>query len=307
VLIQHKRFHAASFEAIGVTNRIVVDREDALELALEIARVELDALDRACSRFRDDSELVAVNRGAGSDVPVGPLLLAVLESALRVSEATDGLVDPTVGPALAALGYDCDFRLVAGSGARAIRLVPAAGWRSVRVDRRNATIRIPRGASLDLGAVAKAFSADRIASRVHASTGANVLASLGGDVAVAGSPPGGWPVVVTDDHRRSGCGPTVGIADGGLATSSTAVRRWLAGGRELHHIVDPSSGLPAEEHWRTVSVAAVTCVDANAGATAAIVMGAGAPAWLESLGLAARLVRADGAVERTSHWPAEAA
>jgi FAD:protein FMN transferase len=98
----------------------------------------------------------------------------------------------------------------------------------------------------------------------------------------------------------------VGIADGGLATSSTSVRRWRAGGRELHHIVDPANGLRVEEHWRTVSVAAATCVDANAASTAAIVMGPGAHAWLEQLGLAARLVHVGGGVERTSRWPAEA-
>jgi thiamine biosynthesis lipoprotein len=295
---RHERFPAGSFEAIGVTNRIVVDSGDALALALEIARIELDALDRACSRFRDDSDLAAVNRGSGSAVPVGPLLLAVVEAAVRVSEATSGLVDPTVGPALGALGYDRDFRLVAGSAPGTIRLVPATGWGCVRVDRRNGTIRIPRGAELDLGAVAKAFSADRIASRVHASTGANVL---------AGAPPGGWAVAVADDHRAPGHGPTVGLADGRLATSSTTVRRWRAGGRELHHIVDPASGLPADEQWRTVSVAAATCVDANAAATAAIVMGADAPEWLEGMGLAARLVRPDGTVTRTSRWPADAA
>ena len=295
-----------SFQGIGVTNRIVVDSAGALGEALEIAREEVDALDRACSRFRDDSELAALNRASGSAVQVGPLLLAVVEAALRVASATRGLVDPTVGPALGALGYDRDFRLVPSTTPSTLRLVPAAGWRRVRVDRRRGTVRIPAGAALDLGATAKAFSADRIAARVRAATGANVLASLGGDVAVGGAPHGGWPVAVTDDHRRLSPGPTVAIADGGLATSSTAVRRWRAGGLELHHIVDPATGRPAEEHWRTVTVAASTCVDANAAATAAIVMGAAAPEWLEGMGLAARLVRPDGSVARTSGWPAEA-
>jgi FAD:protein FMN transferase len=128
--------------------------------------------------------------------------------------------------------------------------------------------------------------------------------SLGGDVAVAGAPTGGWPVLVTDDHRGvDGTGQTVGVAEGGLATSSTTVRRWRMGDREMHHVVDPASGVPTVEHWRTVSVAAATCVDANAAATAAIVMGLGAGAWVERLGLAARLVRPDGAVVTTSRWP----
>ncbi len=296
---------AATFEAIGVSNRVVVDSEGALGAALAIAREEVDALDRACSRFRDDSELTAVNRAAGDDVPVGPLLVAAVETSLRVAAATGGLVDPTVGPALAALGYDRDFRLVATSPRGAFEVRPAAGWQRVRVDRRAGTVRIPRGAALDLGAVAKAFAADRIAARIHGESRTRVLVSLGGDVAVAGAPPGGWPVLVSDDHRGvDGMGQTVGVAEGGLATSSTTVRRWRAGGRDVHHIVDPASGAPAAEQWRTVSVAAATCVDANAAATAAIVMGPAAAGWLEHLGLAARLVRSDGGVVVTRGWPA---
>lgn len=153
-------------------------------------------------------------------MPVGALLLEVVEAALRVAAATRGLVDPTVGSALRALGYDRDFRLLPGSHPRAVRLVPAAGWRRVRVDRRRFTICVPRGSRLDLGAVAKAFSADRIGRLVRATTGANVLVGLGGDVAVAGAPDGGWPVGIADDHRGPATGPTVAIADGGLATSS---------------------------------------------------------------------------------------
>jgi FAD:protein FMN transferase len=296
---------SATFEAIGVSNTVVVDRADALGDALALARAEVDALDRACSRFRADSELAAVNRSAGEDVPVGPLLLAAVEASLRAASATDGLVDPTVGPTLAALGYDRDFRLVATSPQGTFEVRPATGWQRVRVDRRAATVGIPRGAALDLGAVAKAFAADRIAGRVHAVTGTRVLVSLGGDVAVAGAPPGGWAVLVADDHRGvDGTGQTVGVSHGGLATSSTTVRRWRAGGRDVHHIVDPGTGAPAAEHWRTVSVAAATCVDANAAATAAIVLGRAAPAWLERLGLGARLVRLDGEVAFTRGWPA---
>jgi thiamine biosynthesis lipoprotein len=295
-----------AFDAIGVTNTVVVDVAGALAAASRIARTEVEALDRACSRFRDDSELSAVNRSAGLDVPVGALLLDVVEAALRVSAATRGLVDPTVGPALSALGYDRDFRLVVDSHARTVRLVPAAGWRRVRVDRRRFTVRVPRGGRLDLGAVAKAFAADRIARRVRSATGANVLVSLGGDVSVAGAPAGRWPVGIADDHRGPATGPTVAIGDGGLATSSTTVRRWRAGGRELHHIVDPATGRPAPDRWRTVTVAAATCVDANAAATAAVVLGEAAEEWLESLDLPARLVARDGSVSATSRWPEDA-
>jgi thiamine biosynthesis lipoprotein len=136
-----------------------------------------------------------------------------------------------------------------------------------------------------------------------------VLVSLGGDIAVAGpAPAGGWPVLVTDDHRAPSPadGQVVGIGAGGLATSSTTVRRWRTNEGIAHHLVDPRTGRPAAEVWRTASVGAGSCVDANTASTAAIVLGEDASAWLEGRGLAARLVRPDGRVTLTGGWPAEA-
>jgi thiamine biosynthesis lipoprotein len=92
---------------------------------------------------------------------------------------------------------------------------------------------------------------------------------------------------------------------GGLATSSTAVRRWRRGGTAYHHVLDPRTGLPAEPVWRTVTVTAATCVDANTASTAAIVRGRPALGWLARLGLPSRLVGADGAVRRVAGWPAD--
>ena len=176
----------------------------------------------------------------------------------------------------------------------------------MRLDADRRTVRIPRGVELDLGATGKAFAADRAARRIAAAIEQGVLVGLGGDIAVAGSPPaGGWPVRVTDDHRDlDGAGPTIALRSGGLATSSTTVRRWLVEGGERHHIVDPRSGASAAEVWRTASVAAATCADANAGSTAAIVLGEAAPAWLARSGLAARLVRREGGVVGVANWPA---
>jgi thiamine biosynthesis lipoprotein len=299
--------HSGRFEAIGVVNQVTVIDADALEPALEIARAEVAALDDACSRFRDDSELALVNRSAGRPVVVSKLFIEAVEIALRAAEATAGLVDPTVGGALRGLGYDQDFTLVVSRGPSPRFIpVPATGWRSVRVDRAAATVELRAGTELDLGATAKAFGSDRIAARVHAETGVDVLVSLGGDIAVAGAPPSGWTVRVTDDHRRpDGAGQSVAIHDGGLATSSTTVRRWRAGDVDMHHIVDPSTGLPAPENWRTVSVAGASCVDANTAATAAILLGDAAVPWLEERRLAARLVAPDGTVVRTGGWPDE--
>ncbi len=95
----------------------------------------------------------------------------------------------------------------------------------------------------------------------------------------------------------------VAVRSGGLATSSTTARRWRRGTSVLHHILDPRTGLPPSPAWRTVSVAAATCADANAASTAAIIKGRPGAGWLAGLGLAARLVDEAGAVHLIGGWP----
>ena len=301
----------ASFSALGTSAEITVLRARDLPAAVAIAEQELRAIDEACSRFRDDSELMLLNRSAGAPFAASPLLLEAIVVAVYAAARTDGDVDPTVGRSLGALGWDADFTVVVARRGEAprLRIVPAAGWQQIRIDRRRRTVRIPANVEVDLGATAKALAADRCARRVHAATSAGVLVNLGGDIAVAGREPvGGWPILVTDDHRSgaTAAGQTIAIDSGGLATSSTTVRRWHVGETEHHHIVEPRTGAPAAEIWRTVSVAAATCVDANTASTAAIVRGEAAIAWLERAGLPARLVRNDGSTVTTGGWPAEA-
>jgi thiamine biosynthesis lipoprotein ApbE len=301
----------ASFPALGTTAAVTVVDAKALPAALAILQEELRRIDETCSRFRDDSELAQLNRSAGVPFASSPLLLEALAVALSAAARTDGDVDPTVGRSMGALGWDSDFTVVVARRGQAprMRIVPAAGWQRVRLDRARGLARIPAGVEIDLGATAKALAADRCARRVHEAAGASALVNLGGDIALAGpAPAGGWPIRVTDDHRSAATaeGQTIALAGGGLATSSTTVRRWRAGDAELHHIVDPRTGAPAAEVWKTVSVAAGTCVEANSASTAAIVRGEKAVAWLERAGLPARLVRRDGATTYTCGWPEEA-
>ena len=298
---------SACFAALGTTALVAVDEPAALEMAVSLLRRGLDEIDRACSRFRADSELSRLNRSGGRPVRVSPLLVEALGVALRAADITDGDVDPTLGRTMRDLGYDRDFALVVKRGAGAPR--PAIGtrgrWRDVRLDPARRCAQLPPGVGLDLGATAKALAADRAARAIGVATGVGTLVSLGGDIAVCGEPPvGGWAVRVTEDHRRpDGVGQTIALHEGGLATSSTTVRRWRAGDGRLHHVIDPRRGEPAAEIWRTVSVAAASCVDANIASTAAIVRGRAAPAWLERAGLPARLVARDGSVLRVGRWP----
>jgi FAD:protein FMN transferase len=323
----------AKWQALGTNVELLVGDDHALTQAQAILEHQLDELDMACSRFRDDSELMRVNAGAGRTIRVDALLIEAVEVALRAAELTDGDVDPTVGAALVLAGYDRDMQLLdcapstTGDAEEVARRPPVTapriraelirGWRAVELDRERCTLRIPRDVKLDLGATAKAWAADRAAGAIYEAIGCGVLVSLGGDISTAGPAPSqqpagqkprtGWRIHVTDDHRSGPDTPgqTVSITGGGLATSSTTVRRWRHREQVMHHIIDPASGVPAEEVWRTISVAANDCADANIAATAAIVRGARAPEWLTELGLPARLVACNGEVLTVGSWPAE--
>jgi thiamine biosynthesis lipoprotein len=270
-------------------------------------RAIVEEIDRACSRFREDSELARLNASAGGPAQsVSRTFVRATRCALRAAQLSDGDVDPTIGSSLRAAGYDRDFAALGAGGA--VRFRRAGGWRCVELDAARATVRLPAGVELDFGATAKALAADTAAATAQAASGEGILVSLGGDIATAGRAPlGGWVVRLGEDSGgdEEQPGQTVSIESGGLATSSTARRRWVRGGETLHHILDPSTGAPAAERWRTVSVAAATCVDANIASTAAIIRGEWAAAWLEGLALPARLVAADGSVTVTGGWPLE--
>jgi thiamine biosynthesis lipoprotein len=327
------RGHLAStaWDALGSSVVLRVTDTGALGHARARVERELDAIDRACNRFRADSELSRLNALAGRRVYVSPLLLEAVELALSAAELTDGDVDPSIGRALELAGYDRDWKLLAAAppestGAHAEEREAAAGerppsrrgvivrvrsdWRGVIVDRPSGSIRVPRGISLDVGATAKAWAADRGAEAAARAGECGALVSLGGDIATSGpAPPGGWRIRVTDDHRSDPHAPgqTISILSGGLATSSTSVRRWRHHGRTMHHIIDPRTRAPVRGSWRTVSVAAASCAEANVATTAAIVRAGAAPRWLAGLGLPARLVDDDGRVVCVGDWPAEAA
>ncbi len=317
-----------TWEGLGTSVVLRVSDPAALHYARAQVERELDEIDRACSRFRADSELSRVNASDGRPMQISELLMEALELAIRAARLTGGDVDPTVGRALELAGYDRDWQLLTPcedhtgangsprSGAtidgtrRAERITvrQLSGWRTIALDRRCACVRVPRGVRLDLGATAKGWAADRAADAAAEASGCGALVSIGGDIATSGAEPvGGWHIHVTDDHRSQPTAPgqTIAILSGGLATSSTTVRRWRHDGHAMHHIIDPRTGAPARTCWRTVSVAAASCAEANIAATAALIQGHSGAAWLEAHGLPARLVDWEGNVTAVGDWPAE--
>jgi thiamine biosynthesis lipoprotein len=302
---------ARSFRAIGTTATVVVVRSDKAERAEDILRDELEAIDIACSRFRSDSELESLHEQSGRPVVVSALLFEALTVAVTVAERTQGAVDPTVGNAMAALGYDRDFDEIAfRSSLPSGSLGPVAGFNHIHLNPRTREVRIPRGVRLDLGSSAKALAVDRAAARITGQLDIGVLVSVGGDVAAAGPPPPqGWAIGIAVDSSTPSdqVDQVVAIRCGGLASSSTAVRRWRVGADTFHHIVDPSTGNCSPPYWTLVSATGASCVDANTVTTAAVVWGAQAIERLRSFDQAVRLMRKDGEIFTLGGWPGDAA
>jgi thiamine biosynthesis lipoprotein len=305
----------ATWRALGTGVHLLTDGLDLAVARRSVERI-LDDVDATYSRFRPDSELRRLAASPGRALPISPLLTQAIAAALRVAHETGGAVDPTVGRAMRAIGYDDDFDRVAGRpGPLRVQLRAVPGWQAVDLDERARTVCVPAGVELDLGSSGKALAADLAVAAALGRQGRDdgsgrtggVLVSLGGDIATAGrAPAGGWRILVADDAETpaDSDGEVVAIAGGSIATSSTTVRRWRgADGRRLHHLIDPTTGAPARSPWRTVSVVADRCIDANAAATATIVLGDAGRAWLERTGLPARLVGADGEVVRVGGWP----
>jgi thiamine biosynthesis lipoprotein len=249
-----------AFHAMGTEFELLLDATDDAPLA-EVEH-EVQRLEGLLSRFRRDSELSRLN--AAGELRVGPELLELTELALDARTRTAGRFDPTVHDALVAAGYDRSFELLddmphpggATTGA------PCGG--DVRIDRATRTVALEPGYRLDLGGIAKGWTADRVLQMLAGSGPA--LVNAGGDIAATGA---AWPVGV-----EAGTGTlTLELDGGGLATSGRDRRRWTQGGRSRHHVIDPRTGQPAGGELLTVTVAAGSASEAEVLATSLFLAG----------------------------------
>lgn len=292
----------ATFRAIGTTVYVGVRDADELRLARRLAAEILVDVDEVCSRFRADSDLSRVNASPGSWVEVDPLLSAAVDIAIGAARQTGGLVHPLLGRPLVQLGYDRDFdELVEVEHEAPVETPGIDAWCEIARDG-SGRLRIPPGTALDLGATGKAWAADLIATAYEQNLCGSAVISVGGDLRIAS--PDGTPWLVAVSERPGDEGTLVALDSGGMATSTTQVRRWTRAGTRRHHVIDPRTGLPAAERWRTVTATGTTCTAANTASTAAIVLGEAAPDWLASRSVTARLVAHDGSVHRVGAWPA---
>jgi thiamine biosynthesis lipoprotein len=244
----------------------------------ELGRIEalFRRYDQVFSRFIAGSELNRVNAAAGTLVPVSALFRSVLETALAMAEHTDGLVDPTVGAALVAAGYDRDFALI-GDDPRPPIVPPSAGWRQVKSG--GGLVQTAAHIQLDLNGVVKALAVDA----------GLALISAGGWISAGGDLAASAPVEVALPE-----GGAVRLERGGLATSGSVKRRWLRGGHRQHHLIDPATGMPSTSPWRQVTVCGASCLEADVAAKACFLLGAAGLSWLAGRSLAGRLLSEHG-------------
>jgi thiamine biosynthesis lipoprotein len=264
---------------------IADDAPRATVTALQTVRTIFEREEQRFSRFRDDSELSLLNRSAGTWVRMSAPFSEVVRLALGGAEATGGLFDPTVLAALEVAGYDRDFRSIDQLGASLLQPVPCGRWRDIEVV--DDGVRLPSGVGIDLGGLAKGWTADVAAEAAVAGGLRWVVVNAGGDLRVAGdAPPQTVGVEDPDDRRDTIC--TVRVDGGALATTSVTQRRWGPG---LHHLIDPRIGLPARTPVVQATVWAPTCAEAEIASKRAALQGVDA---LEDL--TAVLVLASGEI-----------
>lgn len=289
---------------------VVVGEGDRAAVLADRAVAHVAALEARWSRFRDDSELSRINAADGAPCLVSDDTAVLVGSLRDAWVATAGRFDPTVS--VARLGYTTSFETLGSTlpgppiggdpsaGARgAGRDVAAPGCADVEVDRRLGLVRVPAGVALDPGGLGKGLAADLVVGETMRAGAAGVLVNIGGDVAVAGTPLGGGPWALSIEHPDPGVSapgaPEVGrvvLAAGGVATSTSARRRWRdSTGAAVHHLLDPATGRSAACERRQVTAVAASARDAEVAAKCVFLDGV-LPASAE----AALVVAASGAV-----------
>jgi thiamine biosynthesis lipoprotein len=266
------------FRAMGSQIQAMLDTSDTSHAAfLAQVPVWFAAWERCLSRFDPASELSALNRRSGQWVRISPVLRSVISHALLSAQQTDGLVTPTLLPALERIGYDRDFAQIDGlPTAVPSAVLPPDDWRAIQWNATRTLIRLPLGMRLDLGGIGKGWAADRTMRRLRR-YGAT-LVDAGGDIALSGPRTDGspWPIGVGDPSIQGSAAITLMCPGGGVATSGRDYRRWRQGNAERHHILDPHTRLPAQSDLVQVTVLAADLMQAEVAAKVGCILGSGA-------------------------------
>ena len=258
------------FRAMGSdVSVIVIDGPDD---ALDLARLRIDRLERSWSRFLVGSDVSVLNRNAGIPVEVSPDTVLLVELAIEAWWLTGGMVDPLVLGAVIRAGYDRTFETISDRSTAPESSLALLACTDIVVS--GSTVTLPAGTGFDAGGIGKGLAADLVVCELRAAGAAGACVNLGGDLRVSGTGPGGdgWTVAIErpDDAETI---VHVGIAEGGLATSTTRRRRWRIGERELHHLIDPATGEPSDTDLVQASTISAEAWLSEAYAKAALLRG----------------------------------
>ncbi|MFV9505070.1 MAG: FAD:protein FMN transferase [Oscillochloridaceae bacterium umkhey_bin13] len=299
-------FQSHQFYAMGCQQQLIVEGSpDQSPASLALAVQQITHWKASLSRFRADSELNQLNQRAGTGwVVVSATLWMALRVAVWAARFSDGLVSPTVLPALEAAGYDRDFAAVLDQPATDTTAAPVADWRAIQFDRQRRAVLLPADMRLDLAGTVKGWAADRIARQLGRDGAA--LVDLGGDIAVSGPQADGtpWPIALADPTDPSAELDLVMLSKGGIATSGRDWRRWQQGTHERHHIIDPRTGAPAATDLLSVTIIGPSALRAEVAAKQVLILGrkAGLRWLLAHPVLAGLLVDQEGLVIRTANF-----
>jgi thiamine biosynthesis lipoprotein len=256
----------------------------AAEAALDDVERQFATVEACASRFRPESELSALNQSAGRPFAASPLLFELVASALRVAGATGGAFDPTLLDALERAGYDRSFERLSRAGDAVPapspapvhgQATPGSGWQGVGLDHVARTITLPPGCRIDLGGIGKGWTVDRACALLREWGFRYFAVDAGGDLYAAGVTGDGfpWTVGVSDPADPDRDIAVLTLDGQAVATSTTARRRWVAGGEVRHHLIDPRTRHPAASGVASATVVAETVARAETLAKAALVLG----------------------------------
>ncbi len=309
------RTESTALRAMGTTVEVVVvhstdDRSDLAYLA--VARSMIKHLESQWSRFLIDSDISRLNRADGKPLAVDWSTLGLLTSMIDGWVATSGAFDPTLLAPLIALGYAANRHDPTQMSAIGPHPQPRTRITDLIIDDATHTVRAPRGCCIDPGGIGKGLAADLTVAALLNAGAAGALVSVGGDVRVGGQAPQepGWLVGLTDPHTGREHGQ-VAVIDGGIATSGTSLRHWIAAdGRRVHHLLDPTSARPvnldngpANADLVEVTVVAGTGAWAEVWTKAVFVNGPDRGfADLDRLGLAGQATFASGEIRQSTRW-----
>lgn len=284
-----------SLPVMGTLAEVAVVHRDARYAhgAIDAAFAELQAIERTMTRFRDDSDIGRANlRAAAGPVTVSAATAAVLAESLRWAEASDGLFDPALGRAVAL--WDVGDRSTPPAEREIRRFAGQRLYRGVEIGRRGGEAVVlfrEREIGLDLGGIAKGYAVDRAVAALRAWGIRHALVNAGGDLFALGRSPDGdaWRVGVQSPTDPGRIVATLRLEDEAVATSGDYRQFFDHAGRRYHHLLDPRTGEPRRSAVRSVTVAAASCMSADAGATA--VFGCTAPEAARILAAAAPAAR----------------